>query len=660
MAAKKQAYRKLVRKSDGSVGNSFVDVETGLPILLTDIGDYEVQTAGNTQELNLGQTKSSDELEPHILPKADEPYQETPGYTGQAPKDYPNVDLKAIQDFSLKGLGAKILASPTAQKFFSSPLGQKIIQAIVPPAAPAKPQTAAQVNKGAATFMNKYFGLTVPTTAAVTKGATTSTTGTAAGKFNSVGNHAARGVDKIDAKLTEILTVAADRMPGFHVEARSGFRPGDDGQHGKGKATDIVLVDDATGKPVPNYQNASSFAVYEKYAQITRQVQQELHPDLNDSFRWGGYFSGPKGKYGAMDLMHFDTGGRKGLGMAGGSWDKGLTDKQKSLWPGAQSLGKMAIADLAVPAPAVAPPVPTSVKTITTPATVAAPTKAPEVAAVQGMKDITRPSSPAQAAALGYVARTPEEKAMIAFTLAGELGPNTLAGMAKGDINSLTEFANMVTAIENRAGSGKFGDNLSDALVPSQFNSLMDDQLDVTASNFSQYQQSIMGLLDSYYTADGVKPSDYTYTHYFNPTIANPDWGSKLSGIKEVGDHRFGVLDSKWDVPNPFEGSLPQHQVQSENVSSRPDSGGMFSASKGAGPTQAQAGLNSTHNQSNQQVESSFHGTSAGSLGGSASGFGSGLGAAGSGPTSSFSPSNGLGSVPSAPPTFDYDKDGPQ
>jgi hypothetical protein len=40
-----------------------------------------------------------------------------------------------------------------------------------------------------------------------------------------------------------------------------------------------------------------------------------------------------------MDSMHFDLGGSKRLGMAGGSWGQGLNDNQRSLFPDANSIG---------------------------------------------------------------------------------------------------------------------------------------------------------------------------------------------------------------------------------------------------------------------------------------------------------------------------------
>ncbi|QKC81527.1 hypothetical protein [Mesorhizobium sp. NZP2077] len=150
------------------------------------------------------------------------------------------------------------------------------------------------------------------------------------GQFSEVGNFVARGAGKVNPALIDILKEAAART-GMQVEAYSGYRPGDPRFHGKGEATDIRIIG-PDGKPLPNYQTPATFQTYEQLAQAARQVQQEKYPELADQFRWGGYFGGGKGKYGSMDLMHFDLGGGNGLGMAGGSWDKGLTDKQAALY----------------------------------------------------------------------------------------------------------------------------------------------------------------------------------------------------------------------------------------------------------------------------------------------------------------------------------------
>lgn len=148
-------------------------------------------------------------------------------------------------------------------------------------------------------------------------------------------------MEGVNPKLSSIIAEAADGFP-YKVEIISGARAGDSRQHGRGGALDVVLVDPKTGKKLPNYQDASAFDAYEAFAKRARTIQEEQYPELAQSFRWGGYFGGAKGKYGAFDLMHFDVGGTDNLGMAGGSWTGGLTDEQAAIWgikrrPGAPS-----------------------------------------------------------------------------------------------------------------------------------------------------------------------------------------------------------------------------------------------------------------------------------------------------------------------------------
>lgn len=145
----------------------------------------------------------------------------------------------------------------------------------------------------------------------------------------------AHPVDKIDPRLYEIMALAAKDSP-YEVRFDSGYRKGDKRQHGKHNALDVELWRD--DKKLSDYQDPRHFREYEQFAQSARRIQQQLYPELDGAFRWGGYFSGKK-NYGALDLMHFDVGGGKGLGMLGGSWDGGLTDKQRSLWKGIQSEG---------------------------------------------------------------------------------------------------------------------------------------------------------------------------------------------------------------------------------------------------------------------------------------------------------------------------------
>ena len=155
-------------------------------------------------------------------------------------------------------------------------------------------------------------------------------------------------ISQADPRLQEILTIAAQNTP-YDVQFKSGYRPGDKRQHGKHNAIDVQLVDKRTGKALADYQDPRHFRDYEQFAQTAKAVQEQLYPELGDAFRWGGYFSGKK-NYGALDLMHFDIGGGKGLGMLGGSWEGGLNEKQRALWQGVQSqgMGQRAAPDLIV------------------------------------------------------------------------------------------------------------------------------------------------------------------------------------------------------------------------------------------------------------------------------------------------------------------------
>lgn len=133
-----------------------------------------------------------------------------------------------------------------------------------------------------------------------------------------------------DPKLVNILTKAAaqymDANPQYEVQLVSGYRAGDTREHGRKNAIDVVIIDKATGKELPNYQNGKNFYQYQDLANTARGVQKVEYPKLTDKFRWGGYFSSKTGLggYGAFDLMHFDLAGDR-LSMLAGSWDKGLT-----------------------------------------------------------------------------------------------------------------------------------------------------------------------------------------------------------------------------------------------------------------------------------------------------------------------------------------------
>lgn len=162
------------------------------------------------------------------------------------------------------------------------------------------------------------------------RGAETRAAAAGNGQWSETGNFAARGANNVDHRLVDILQEAA-RRSGFKVEAFSGFRPGDKRAHGRGAATDVRIIG-KDGKALANYQSPENFGVYQEFAHTARAVQMEKYQDLAQAFRWGGYFSGGRSRYGALDLMHFDLAGNSRLGMGGGSWDRGLTSQQAAIW----------------------------------------------------------------------------------------------------------------------------------------------------------------------------------------------------------------------------------------------------------------------------------------------------------------------------------------
>jgi Mannosyl-glycoprotein endo-beta-N-acetylglucosaminidase len=138
--------------------------------------------------------------------------------------------------------------------------------------------------------------------------------------------------DNVDPGLVAAFEANQGVGP-YSVRATSGYRPGDPRYHGKGAAMDIELYDPKTGTALDNYQNAQTAQAYQQYANKLYQWAQQNNPQLAEQLRWGGYFSGGPGKYGALDLMHFDVGGGAGgTPMAGGSWGTGFTPEQMAIW----------------------------------------------------------------------------------------------------------------------------------------------------------------------------------------------------------------------------------------------------------------------------------------------------------------------------------------
>lgn len=153
----------------------------------------------------------------------------------------------------------------------------------------------------------------------------------------------------MDPRILDIIKTAAETFP-LKAEAFSGVQDRTAGttNHPGGWAIDIRLYDDK-GKPLANSpQDAArqgqklsdSYRTYEAFAQTAKDIQMRKYPELNDQFRWGGYFvAGVQ----PLDLMHFDINPQMKGQMGGGTFEAGLGPEGQKMLPGAKSEGMTAV-----------------------------------------------------------------------------------------------------------------------------------------------------------------------------------------------------------------------------------------------------------------------------------------------------------------------------
>lgn len=139
--------------------------------------------------------------------------------------------------------------------------------------------------------------------------------------------------DGVDPDLLALIQRVAKTYGPYAVNITSGKRSGTRPSfHNTGGALDVQLSDRKTGQALANYQDPTHARAYQELANAVYR-QASSNPDLAKKLRWGGYFGGQKGDYGALDLMHFDLGGGAGgLGMKGGSWAGGWTPEMQKYW----------------------------------------------------------------------------------------------------------------------------------------------------------------------------------------------------------------------------------------------------------------------------------------------------------------------------------------
>ena len=122
----------------------------------------------------------------------------------------------------------------------------------------------------------------------------------------------------------------------------------------------------------------------------------------------------------------------------------------------------------------------------------------------------------------------------LARTFSGELSPNSLAGVVKGDPAALAELVSMASTYENRLQSGA-----GDVLRGSHYNSNLKENSTTTDYNYSLYGDALKSALSDYYSGGlaGIGKTDAT--HYYNPQISSPSWSAAYPAGSMFGDHLF-------------------------------------------------------------------------------------------------------------------------
>lgn len=130
---------------------------------------------------------------------------------------------------------------------------------------------------------------------------------------------------------------------------------------------------------------------------------------------------------------------------------------------------------------------------------------------------------------------TDADKKSMAMTLAGEVDPRYTD--LSTDLGRREAFGIMST-MENRAN--KYGSVEAAINAPRQYSTWNNAQAAATAQ--ANYEAN-PGLYDSLVDEYISNPANNAgFTSYYNPSIANPGWGSSMVQTEEIGPHRFGSL----------------------------------------------------------------------------------------------------------------------
>ncbi len=166
------------------------------------------------------------------------------------------------------------------------------------------------------------------------------------------------------------------------------------------------------------------------------------------------------------------------------------------------------------------------------------------------------PSGPTPIRTVGFTAQqtkdryntfSDKDKAVMGATLAGEID------FSKTDLSTpegIREANGILSTIENRVP--KYGSIQDAAFADNQYSTWNTEQVGQTAiSNYKSKKGQIDSLVEKYVSNPD---NNLGFTSYYNPSIANPAWGSDMTNRTNTGPHVFGNITDYGDNPysNPM------------------------------------------------------------------------------------------------------------
>lgn len=129
---------------------------------------------------------------------------------------------------------------------------------------------------------------------------------------------------------------------------------------------------------------------------------------------------------------------------------------------------------------------------------------------------------------------TDDDRRLSAMTLAGEID------LSKTDLSTpegIREAYGIMSTIENRAP--KFGGISNAITAPKQYSTWSNAAASNTATKNYMTNPSVYDKLVNDYFANPKSNMGFTSYH---ANYVNPDWSTKMSGVTDIGPHRFGSL----------------------------------------------------------------------------------------------------------------------